>query len=99
MDDGSSPPCRAGGAALSRSRSPNDAREKPARNAGSVERRGEDSIPRKGRADSRGSEAAVGEGAAKMASASSGPAAAGFSPLEPGVPAGTSGEPAGWGRL
>lgn len=71
-------------------------------NAGSVKRRGEDSIPRKGKAGLKGSEAAEGEGAAKMASASSGPAAAGFSPLDSGVPAGTAGEScgartAGWG--
>lgn len=59
-------------------------------NAGSVNRRGEDSIPRKGGAGLKGSEAAEGEGAAKMASASSGPAAAGFSSLDAGVPAGTA---------
>lgn len=73
-------------------------------NAGSVKRRGEDSIPRKGKAGLKGSEAAEGEGAAKMASASSGPAAAGFSSLDAGVPAGTAGESggaraAGWGGL
>lgn len=61
-------------------------------NAGSVKRRGEDSIPRKGKVGLKGSEAAEGEGAAKMASASSGPAAAGFSSLDSGVPASTAGE-------
>lgn len=60
-----------------------------------MKRRGEDSIPRKERAGLKGSEAAEGEGAAKMASASSGPAAAGFSSLDAGVPAGSAGESGG----
>lgn len=92
--DGRSPPCRAGGAVLSGSWSLNDAPEKPAERGFCEETWGRfDSEKRKSRL--KGSEAAEGEGAAKMASASSGPAAAGFSSLDAGVPAGTAGEPGG----
>lgn len=59
-------------------------------NAGSVKRRGEDSTPRRGRTGLKGSEAAEGEGAAKMASASSGPSSGGFSSADSGVPGCTS---------
>lgn len=47
----------------------------------------------------KGSEAAEGEGAAKMASSSSGPSAAGVSALDPAVSSGasSSGNQGGWG--
>lgn len=54
-----------------------------------MKRRGEDSTPRRGRGFKR-SEAAEGEGAAKMASASSGSSAVGFSSADSGVPPCTS---------